>query len=35
VLQWCEGGVLERWNCADAEWTCGYSDTYGDYDCLM
>jgi hypothetical protein len=35
VLQWCEGGVLERWNCADADWTCGYSDTYGDYDCLM
>ncbi len=34
VLQWCDSGKLERFNCADAEWTCGYSEDYGDYDCL-
>ncbi|MBW2529090.1 MAG: hypothetical protein JRI23_33240 [Deltaproteobacteria bacterium] len=35
VLQWCDGGVLERFDCASAEWSCGYDDSYGDYDCLM
>lgn len=35
VLQWCEGGRLERFDCASAAWTCGYDEGYGDYDCLM
>lgn len=34
VLQWCDAGKLERFNCTDGEWTCAFSEDYGDYDCV-
>jgi hypothetical protein len=32
ILQWCDNGKLERFDCVAAEWTCGEKD--GTVDCL-
>jgi hypothetical protein len=35
VLRWCGAdGRLERFNCADGEWSCGFSDDLGAMDCV-
>ena len=35
VLQWCDGGTLERFNCVDGDWVCGMSASEGyGADCV-
>lgn len=34
VLTWCDEGRIDRFDCTDADWVCGYSEDLGAPDCI-